>query len=136
MTSTTDRTMLDSFADQLRESAILANCDTVSHRFTPVLGQDVGVCYDGKWSRAVPGIITEVRRRSFVVLFVPWPNTESGLAVPITFHRRKGRRRPYGAWLIGEGEGGILRMLGCRGDWYTVFPAKLLKLQGYLKQAD
>jgi hypothetical protein len=112
--------------------------DTQSHRFTPRLGQSVAVCCDGKWSRAVLGVIVRVERKKFVVRFVPWASTgkdgDEPQEVEMTVIRRKasgrgGRRGigSYGGWVVGSGEVGILRGLGCRGDYYSVIPRERLE---------
>lgn len=100
-----------------------------SGRFTPRLGQAVAVCYDGKWGRAKRGVVVAVRRRSFDVRFQPWADPVAAV-VEMVVGRRKGRR-PYGGWISGEGEHGIMRSLGCRGDWYSVLPIPLLTQHGY-----
>lgn len=108
--------------------------DTQSHRFTPRLGQSVAVCYDGKWSRAVLGSVVRVERKKFVVRFVPWASDVGAQEVEMSVIRRKasghgGRRGigSYGGWVVGSGEVGILRWLGCRGDYYSVIPRERLE---------
>lgn len=110
--------------------------DTQSHRFTPRLGQSVALCYDCKWSRAVLGVIVRVERKKFVVRFVPWASGRGSdvQEVEMIVIRRKasgrGGRRGigcYGGWVVGSGEVGIMRGLGCRGDYYSVIPRERLE---------
>lgn len=108
----------------------MTNFDTVTNRFSPSVGQIVGVCYDSKWGRIQKGTVTKVTRRWFTVSFLPWANEEAGL-VEIKIIRRKSKRRCYGGWVCGRGEGGVMAMLGCRGDWYSVLPSELLRSEGY-----
>lgn len=105
-----------------------------SGRFHPYVGKVVAVCYDGKWGRAQRGEIIAVTRLHFDVAFTPWANDEAGI-VALRVHRRIGRHRAscWGGWLTGHGEGGIMRWLGCRGDWYSVIPKESLEEHGYWK---
>jgi hypothetical protein len=103
--------------------------DNRSKRFTPRLGMEVAVCYDGKWSRSQLGEVVAVNKRTFDVAFVPWA---SDTTERHTLHiSRRKSKKSYGGWLVGGGEVGILRWLGCRGDWYSVLPAHLLRDSGY-----
>ena len=97
-------------------------------------GMPVAVCYDGKWGRAVEGRITSVgpgAKRGepewVKVRFLPWKNEEAGF-VELLFEPND--RGWYGAWLTGPGERGILRMLGCQGDWYGLVAIKVLDEYG------
>jgi hypothetical protein len=100
-----------------------------SGRFTPRLGQTVAVCYDGKLGRAQRGVVVAVHRRSFDVRFQPWADPESADVVMRVGRRES--RRPYGGWISGDGEHGIMRWLGCRGDWYSVLPLEHLEHYGF-----
>lgn len=100
----------------------------INPRFIPVVGMDVAVCYDGKWGRAVPGQITRPTKHGFAVRFVPWASEDAGeVEMDVVWYKKRGR---YGGWLTGQGEHGVMAWLGCRGDWYSVWPAELFERCG------
>ena len=86
--------------------------------FEPKRGSTVSVCYDGKISRAVDGLVTAYADEWVEVEFKPWAHEDEDLVVKVQFDRRSDNH--FGGDLKGEGEGGIMRMLGCDGDWYSV----------------
>lgn len=100
----------------------------------------VAVCYDGKWSRAVEGRVISVGptmeriatlQKWIKVRFKPWANEAAGF-VEIRCEPRGPNDDPYfGGWLKGDGELGIMQILGCRGDWYSVIKAKKLADANY-----
>lgn len=106
------------------------------------VGQIVAVLYDGKWSRAVKARVTVAKSRYIELEFMPWVNEIEGLvrmrATNLASKRtswldrtkRRGRRY-YGGFLNGQGELGIMRMLGVEGDFYSVLPCKDLLAEGY-----
>lgn len=73
-------------------------------------GTVVGVCYDGKWGRAVKGTVVSADKRRTVVSFLPWPSGEK----PVTVRFIEG-----GGWAPPELMGS---MFGLRGDWYRIVP--------------
>ncbi len=100
-------------------------------------GRIVAVCYDGKWSRAVEARIVAVTPHWIDLEFVPWANEEAGIIKMRAFNeaerkttwsnRTKRRsRRNYAGWVVGTGENGIMRWLGCHGDFYRVVDCKIL----------
>lgn len=123
-------------------------------KWEPEPGDLVAVCYDGKWGRAVEGEVLLVGGGGnwINIKFIPWANEEAGSVrmwccrefgpvdgrtsfrrYPI-FYRKAPERIPlnrFGGWITGNGELGILRWLGCRGDFYFVFPVSELASEGY-----
>ena len=88
------------------------------NRFEPKKGSTVSVCYDGKIGRAVDGEVVAYADEWVEVKFKPWACEDEDLVVSVQFDRQSDNH--FGGDLKGEGEGGIMRMLGCDGDWYSV----------------
>ena len=96
-------------------------------------GETVAVCYDGKWSRAVEGEIIKNLPGQLWVKFVPWLDESSEAATIIaSVDPETGN---LGGWLIGDREVGIMRMLGTKGDWYSVYKLTDLTDSGYQVKA-
>lgn len=103
-----------------------------------VENETVAVCYDSKWGRAVEGRVVSVGPKGktnvpewIKVRFMPWANEEAGFVEMFCepeFH--KGHPH-YGGWIRGEGELGILRNLGCEGDWYSILKTETITSGGY-----
>jgi hypothetical protein len=103
-------------------------------------GEKVAVCYDAKWSRAVEGIVLTEGEKQFTIQFKPWANDEAGF-IRLTVRKYKtlicreypklGYNEGYGGYLKGNGELGIIRMLGGNGDWYSVYKLRRLKRNHY-----
>lgn len=102
----------------------------------------VAVCYDGKWTRAVEGFVAGVgpKRSSkgktprwIKVRFVPWVNEEAGEVEILCVPEGAGKGKPvsFGGWVKGESEHGVMRMLGCEGDWYGIQKAEVLEKAEY-----
>lgn len=83
--------------------------------FEPRKGDSVSLYYDGKMGRRVDGVVT--RRMGFCaeIEFVP-RLSETGEKVKIIVKRNS--PESFGGFLRGDGEMGIMRALGCSGDYY------------------
>jgi hypothetical protein len=106
---------------------------TKTYRFTPTVGMEVGVCYDGKWSRAQKGVVVSVERHFFFVRFEPWASSIGG-EVECRVARQKGGNKQFHLWLDRPGEGSVMKNLfGLQGDYYSVMPREVLEEAGYWK---
>lgn len=85
-------------------------------RFKPKSGDRVYLYYDGKLGREVEGVITRSSGFWVDVAFSPWAGDGERVSI------RAVRRSPehFGGYLRGAGEAGIMRMLGGKGDYYSV----------------
>lgn len=93
-------------------------------------GQKVAVCYDGKWGRRVPGIVTGTRNGHHIqVRFVP-RYTDDEKEIEAWFRAKKrGRKygrapKYFGGWV--RSDNALMPILfplfgaTAPGDWYTV----------------
>lgn len=93
--------------------------------FNPKIGDKVSLYYDGKGGRKVTGIVMNANDNSLDVKFIPWASDNKN---EVTIHVEKKRycdyknvnREFFCGHLTGDGEHGIMRMLGCEGDYYSV----------------
>lgn len=91
-------------------------------------GMKVAVCYDGKYGRRVPGIVTATRRGHHIkVRFIPYAsedNTEVESWFRIKRSKCNGQRKYFGGWA--RYENALMPMLftmfgaTAPGDYYTV----------------
>ena len=87
-------------------------------------GNEVAVCYDGKYGRRVKGVVTKQHNGHHItVRFTPWP--DGAKEVDVRFRQLKyGNRKFYGGWARLEGAmmPMIFPMFGATavGDYYTV----------------
>ena len=92
-------------------------------------GDQVSVCYDGKWGRRVEGTVLATDRGGrILVRFVPWA---SDLENPVDhwFHVRRrstryGGPRKYFAGFVPVQDSLMRNLYGTHGDWYEVKPLK------------
>jgi len=84
--------------------------------FNPQKGDFVKVCYDGKWGRAVDGVVKARRGFAVLVEFTQWAEPQTA---------------PVQNWFVRTSDdsfGGYLRvkdslmraLVGTAGDWYSV----------------
>jgi len=92
------------------------------------IGDKVAACYDGKWCRAKKATVIKVFEDVVTVSFVPWTTEENLVELVCKYDEENDN---WGGWLTGVGEVGILRSLGCQGDWYSLVPVNLLEESGY-----
>ena len=100
---------------------------TTKSRFS--VGDTIYVCYDGKLSRSLPATVTRVDHDGETwISFVPWLQETGSPPVACQLETDHGS---LGCWVSGASEVGIMRSLGCRGDWYSVVPVETFIEFGY-----
>lgn len=88
-------------------------------------GDQVSVCYDGKWGRRVDGTVLATDRGGrILVRFIPWAND---IETPVEHWFRLRRRstryggpRKYFAGFVPAQDSLMRNLFGAHGDWYEV----------------
>jgi len=88
----------------------------MKHKFNPMPGDKVRVCYDGKIGRAVTGTVIESFRDTIKVEFCEW--SKGVKLVKCWFSRIN--KYSFGGYLEIE-DSLMLIMFGTPGDWYSIF---------------
>jgi hypothetical protein len=79
------------------------------------VGDAIMAHYDGKWGRGCQAVVVAVLNKGTVdVRLVPYCG-EAGALAQARFRRGDG-------WVTGDSELGIMRSLGCEGDFYRLRP--------------
>lgn len=77
-------------------------------------GSIVACCYDGKWGRAVSGIVIKRNSSNIWVKFIPWA-AEEKTEVVVKFTEGEG-------YNTGSSQMGLMYSMGCKGDFYRLSP--------------
>lgn len=77
-------------------------------------GSVVACCYDGKWGRAVQGIVVKRNSSNIWVKFIPWA-TEDKVEITVKFTEGEG-------YNTGSSQMGLMYSMGCKGDFYSLCP--------------
>ena len=95
--------------------------------FDPKKGDKVAVCYDGKLSRAVEGVVKKRRGFALLVEFKEWASRPNDNTVQNWFVRLS----PYSFSGYLRVDDSLMKMMvGTPGDWYSVFSGEYLMGEG------
>ncbi len=94
----------------------------------PNKGDEVRVCYDGKWGRGTPGTVKTRRGFALQVEYIPWGADDKSAAVSQWFthiYDEMDNEWYYGGWL--RCDNALMPLLfSAPGDWYAVYPKDLI----------
>lgn len=80
-------------------------------------GDQVWVCYDGKWSRRQPGVVVKAGKYKAWVTFKPWASDNDEMTAQFTY-------RPWASGRIWGGPGRNLGGWVPQEFWYRVYKRK------------
>lgn len=93
----------------------------MNRKWEPQIGEEVYPCYDGKWGRAVHGIVVAVDEDKIQVRMDQWAGDEKNLT---PWFKRESEYH-FGGFV--DIQDSLMRkMFGLKGDWYSILPKKLL----------
>ena len=86
-------------------------------RFNPKINDEVRVCYDGKISRCVCGLVIDVGYNKIKVRFSEWAGDKD---IKIEWWFKRINEYKFGGFV--KVKDSLMKMMfGCEGDWYSVY---------------